>query len=437
MPKIYPTITRMLAVTMFVTGAFADTVTLKSGEHLEGKITKETDKEITIEVRVSAGVIDERVVPKAEIEKIDKITPEVEAYQAIVSIKLEQNSLSAAQYDPYIRAFQAFVTQYPNSIRAIDVQTTLNAFQEEKKRVEAGEVKINGEWISKSQAEKEKVQIGGRLAFNYMLSQNAAGDHVGALNTFAALEKTYPGAAVMPDAIELAQKLLVVLRTEVEQAIPAQKAYKENLEKGFATASPADRAEMTAAFKREQEAGDAVVAAADTAGRWAPFNKHNAKCLASLKSRVLKEEPRLAKLEPEKMRQSLQLTDTARQSLASGDADAASKTLKDATMLWPANELANRLAKDAAAELKTATTTPAPAAPTPKPAATPKPKTTPRPSAAQPATSSSGTTAKEDDDRPFYMTLPGAIGIVAGLAVVLAGANIFWKMKKRKAEQAE
>ena len=35
------------------------------------------------------------------------------------------------------------------------------------------------------------------------------------------------------------------------------------------------------------------------------------------------------------------------------------------------------------------------------------------------------------------MKLPVVIGTVVGIAVVLAGANVFLKLKKRKAEQAE
>jgi len=54
MSKIHPSITRVLTLAIFVTSAFADTVTLKNGEHLEGKITKESEKDVTIEVRVSA-----------------------------------------------------------------------------------------------------------------------------------------------------------------------------------------------------------------------------------------------------------------------------------------------------------------------------------------------------------------------------------------------
>src|SRR6202022_2715500 len=98
---------------------------------------------------------------------------------------------------------------------------------------------------------------------------------------------------VMPDAVELAQKLVAVLWSDVDQAIPAQKVYKENLEKGFAAAGSTDRAERVAAFKKEQDAGDAAASAADAAGRWAPFNKSSAKCLASLQARAAKEGPRL------------------------------------------------------------------------------------------------------------------------------------------------
>src|SRR5439155_15000687 len=111
--------------------------------------------------------------------------------------------------------------------------------------------------------------------------------------------------------------------------------------------------------------GDAEAVAADSANRWAPFNTHSEKCLTSLKARIAKEEPRLAKLEPAKMRESLQLTEQARQSLASGDVDAASKKLKEATTLWKDNELAIRLAKEASADVKTAATTPVHASPAP------------------------------------------------------------------------
>jgi hypothetical protein len=444
MPKINPSITRLLTMALLVTSAFADSITLKSGERIEGKVTKETDKDITIESQ-SGGIVDERVVARADIEKIDKMAADVAAYQAIERVQLGQNSFPAGQYDPYIVALQGFVTQYPSSPRAADVQKTLADFKAEQKRVETGEAKIDGQWLKKDEVEKEKVQIGGRLAFNYMKSQAAGADYVGALNTFAALEKTYAGASVMPDAVELAQKLIPALKAEVERAIPEQKILKDQRDKGIKTTNSAqERATMEAAAKREDETADAAAAAAESGSRWAPFVKSNAKCLNTLLSRSGKEATRLAGLNTAKMRQSIKASETAHEYLKSGNTEGANSALKEATTLWPANELAKRLTKEVADKKTSAKAEAAAeaAAATPAPAAvksTPKPKTTPKPSAAAQEGAAPATTAKseDEDDRPFYMKLPGAIGIVVGLAAVLAGANVFVKMKKRKAEEAQ
>jgi hypothetical protein len=443
MPKINPSITRILTLAMLVTSAFADTIVLKSGERVEGKVTKETDKDVTIETR-SGGIVDERTVQKADIEKIEKISPELTAYQALERVQLGQNSFPAAQYEPYIAALQAYVTNYPNSIRTIDVQKTLNDFKDEQKRVEGGEAKIDGQWLSKAEVEKEKVQIGGRLAFNYMKAQATGADYVGALNTFAALEKTYPGAATMPDAVELAQKLIPALQAEVERAIPEQKILKDQRDKGIkTTTNPTERATMEAAAKKEDDTAEAAASAADTGNRWAPFIKGNAKCLTSLKTRADKELKRLNALHTDKMRQSVKASESARDALKGGNLEAANASLKEATTLWPANELAKRLTKEATDQKAAASAAAAADAPAAAPAApakpTPKPKPTPRPSASAQGASTpvAGNSASEnEDDRPFYLKPLNAIGIVVGLAVVLAGANVFVKMKKRKAEEA-
>lgn len=440
MPKIHPSITRALTIAMLVTSAFADTVTLKSGEHIEGKITKETDKDVTIQTQ-SGGVIDERTVPKTDIQKIDKITPEVEAYRAIERIRLQPNSFPASQYDPYIAALDAYVKEYPSSVRTIDVQTTLNAFQDEKKRVENGEVKMNGNWLSKAEVEKEKVQIGGQITYNYMKAESAAGNYVDALNAFAAMEKAYPGAATMPDAIELALKIIPSLKAQVDRAILEQKVLQDQRDKGIKTSAPSERPEMEAAAKKEDEAADAAMKAAEKAGRWAPLMRTSAKCLISLQSRAVKEETRLAALKVPNMRESLQSTEVAKQKISSGDLNGADLALKEASKLWPANELAKRLANDVAAQKNAASASasaaPEPAAtPEPKGKMTPKPKaSTPRPSAGAAQASASGVAkAGEGEDKPFYMTLPGAVVIVVGLAAVLGGANFLMKMKKRGAE---
>src|SRR4051794_3823643 len=99
----------------------ADTVTLKGGEKIEGKVVKETDKDLTIEYKASASITDTRVVLKAEVEKVEKESPEKREYQAIKSIKPGANSPPAASYDGAIGRLQSFVNLYPQSAHASEV----------------------------------------------------------------------------------------------------------------------------------------------------------------------------------------------------------------------------------------------------------------------------------------------------------------------------
>jgi len=462
MPKIHTLASLLLALAILMSSAFADSVTLKSGEHLEGKITSETDRDITIQVKVSAGITDERVIPKAQIEKTEKTSPELEAYRSIAAIQLGKDSMNVAQYDQYIQALEAYVSQYPASVRIADVQTRLNAFLDEKKRVEDGEIKMDGQWIPKAEVRKEKVQIGGQLTFTYMKSQAADGQYIPALNTFAVIEKNFAGAAVMPEAIDLAQRIVVKLEATVLRAIPEQKARAEQQKKDLAAAGPVDRETMTAAIKRQQDAEDAQVQAS-TSG-WPPFYPDNEKSLTALMTRLKSEGPRLATLPIEKMRDSLQETLEAKQGLASGDINGAVEKLKDATLLWPTNELAVRLTKEAL-EMQKGAAASAAATPAPASAAETSAQATPRmkhgapiPSAdgpaasatapasaasASPAPAPAATTvasvkaaASDSDDDQSLVTIPRVLGLVAVLALLLIGANMYMKKKKRQAEEA-
>jgi len=88
---------------------FADTVTLKTGERLEGKITGETDKDVTISVRVSDGVTDERTISKDDISSMDKTPPDEIAYQAIKNLRPSENAFTVSAFDGDIGALQGFL----------------------------------------------------------------------------------------------------------------------------------------------------------------------------------------------------------------------------------------------------------------------------------------------------------------------------------------
>src|ERR1700743_3609663 len=91
--------------TIMLSTVFADVVTLKSGEKIEGQAlkAKTPDHHVTLEMTVSGGVFDERVIPRAEIDHIDVTSAETEAFKQIMTVQTGPNSQTSGQYDPSIR----------------------------------------------------------------------------------------------------------------------------------------------------------------------------------------------------------------------------------------------------------------------------------------------------------------------------------------------
>ena len=457
MPKTSRLPLSLLCLALLTAGTSADIITLKTGERIEAKITSETATEMTLESQISAGIKDERVVKKADVVKIDRVAPDEAAYRAIMNLQPGKNSLVPAQYDGILTALQDFATTYPESTHLADVKQAAAAFQADKKRVDAGEVKLDGIWLSKAEAQRQRVQIGGLQFFNAMKNANANGDAIGALNAFATLEKSFGGARVLPDAVELARQILPALKPVTERALENQKINEAERLLGVKNAGPLDRPELLAANQREQAKADAAMAAATAAGQWPPFAGRSEKCLKAILAKIPVEIARLEKIPVAPMRESIKLADKAQTEFTGKDLAAATETLKEVTKLWPANELGTRLAAQITAAKNPPKpdpgATPPPATPGPatvgaatpagkKAVATPAATATaakPAPSAPASATETSETAATEPEEPPksFFMTVPGAITIVVGLAVLLAGANIFSKVRQRRSDPEE
>lgn len=439
----------ILGLASLVAGTLADTITLKTGERIEARISAETETTMTLQIQVSAGITDERVVAKADILKVDRIAADETAFRAIMHLQPGKQSLQPAQYDAMINALEAFNTKHPASPHRPEVVAAVDAFALEKKRVSKGEVKLDGVWLSKEEALRQRAQIGGNQMFLAMKSASASGDAITALNAFAALEKNYPGARVMPDAILHAQQILTALRPAVVRALENQKVTKAEREKGFADAGPADRKELMAAYQREQAQAESALAAATAAGQWPPMIAGSDKCLTAIQAKILTEMKRVDDLPITAMRDSLRLVEKAQAEYAGRNLAGALNTLREATGLWAANDLAIQLqAQIAAAKIPTrpepgtnpAATPPAASTPAAKtPAPTPKPAASATPAPEPPPADTETGEAKPaaPEAKPFFMTLPGALTIVVALALLLAGANVINHLRQRREDAQE
>jgi hypothetical protein len=132
----------------------ADTVTLNSGEVLEGRIISETDEQIEMEVLMFRGtILSNKQVPKADIKSIVRediaVKQEKAAYAELTKFTLNPNQeLGTNQYAAGIAAFQGFLAKYPKSESATNVSVWVADWRAEASNVSSGKVKFASKWMT-------------------------------------------------------------------------------------------------------------------------------------------------------------------------------------------------------------------------------------------------------------------------------------------------
>ena len=320
----------------------------------------------------------------------------------------------------------------------------LTAFRDEQKHQMAGEVKLNGLWISPKEASARAVQIQAQTLYLKMQTIAAQGGLVDALNAFDQLERGFPNTRVYPDAITLARPMLTELQLQVSRAADNLKLTNAQWQQGVAITAEPRKSEIIAARQAENSQYEAALEAATKAGtKWPPFITKSQKSLDALLTLITAEKARFSTLPVDKMKASTEASDKASEAVAANDLNTADSLLANAKSLWPANEEADYLLT-VVSDMKAARTHPEKAgATTVKVALRPTPKladgATPAPKPKQSMTPV-GTPAPSEDENPkggivdFLFTIPGAITVVGSLVALIA---ILSFLKRRKAASAE
>jgi hypothetical protein len=437
----YPFPVSLLLVFCF-SRCLADTVILNTGDKLEGKITNESATDITIDVRVSPTISDEKIIPRNTIRQIEKTPPDEIAYQEISNLKPDPMTAQQTVIDHAVASLNSYLQKYPQSPRVADVKAALESFQNEKDHLAKGEVKYYGKWITGEEAAKRKVQIDGQTLLVAMKGQVSQGDLVAALNTFDQLEKSCSGSRAYPSAIVLARQILSALMQQVSHSQQVLKHDMAAWSQGVAILAEPAKSQTIAAQKAEQDRYSAMLDQSK-ANKWPLLIPRSEASLNALVTEAASEAARLAALPVDKMTASLDRVDKALQAFETKDIATVESLSKEAGALWPLNEEVAHLDAEiadfkkgqekqaAAAALLAAKKTPAP-----KPAAPATPLSTP---AQQVATSTAP--SPDDSDKPsilaFFMTIPGGLSIVGGALVIIGIVAVAQKLKKPKDGQGQ
>jgi len=149
----------VVSVALLATPLLADddTVTLKSGEVIFGRVVSETDSNVNVEVtNAHHTIFMTRTIAKADVREIHRLTPaqhqENDMFEVLGQYHLDPNQeFTPAQYAVVVAACDKFLVTYPNSEHRAKVTDQRAAWAFEQSEVEEGHVKFGGTWMTPDQ----------------------------------------------------------------------------------------------------------------------------------------------------------------------------------------------------------------------------------------------------------------------------------------------
>lgn len=237
--KISRTRIAILALLCGTTSLKADILLLKNGNKVEGNILEQTEQGVRMKYRLTPKIMDEKVFPTAEIDKVIRQSPQEVEVVELRKVLPTADLLKADEYEQLIQdRLRPFVNKYPGTPEAKEVEDIIAKLQEEKTMVSNGQIKLEGRWLSVKESKAEQFNIEAFRIITEMRNRAAKQDYIGAMREFDSLifpPPAYKGSTYMvqavPEAIVILDKLIANLDKMSSEQPQIAQARKDGLAK--------------------------------------------------------------------------------------------------------------------------------------------------------------------------------------------------------------
>lgn len=274
-----------------ISASLADTITLKSGKVLTGKVLEERASEYLLEVNITASIKDQKVIAKSAILSIEQEAADKKPFEALQGILPTGDQLSEGDYSLIIEGkLKPFIQTYPKSKHLPEVQKTLATLEAEKKRVLAGDLKLDGKWIPADEWNANAYDLDALLIFNEMKNAADQNSYLAALQKYDELIIKFPESGPYHSARELAGTLLPRFQRIVTAKAGAAKEKASARERSANSLSARDRSRVQAARDAEKTRYTAMIEKARSEKvRWLPVNDYDERNLKTLERTIRSE----------------------------------------------------------------------------------------------------------------------------------------------------
>ncbi len=282
---------------------YGDTITLKDGSKLEGKITLEAADFIKIELARSGSIKETKLVKRADIATIAKTKPDVLALAKIKGSLPTPSLMSSSSYQALIQTGpEDFLKAYPNSLHKAEVQKILEELNAEKAKVDRGSIKLNGVWISAERRQNFKTLTASRIRLYSMKQKAAQRNHTAAMRDFQFIEDQFVGTPAYPEAVQVAIALLPTYGQLLTRQLKDAEFLNNKREADIKLLPPESQARTQAAYKKEQDRFKALAEQEKKTGvKWRSVNRRNKDSIAPMIDTVRQELTELKKIDTAKL----------------------------------------------------------------------------------------------------------------------------------------
>lgn len=319
----------IIAFIFLINNLSADSIKLKNGTVLEGKILEETTDSITIEYKVTKSINDIKTVKRSDVLEIQKEPEDEKAFKKLNGILPTDDLLSAEEYDEIINgSLTEFLNTFPASKLKGKVQEVVDELKKEKALIESGSVKLNGNWISPEEAAKDNYNHSARIVLARMQTMSKKGNFQEAFNYFEELQNKFPHSIAytnsIPATLEILPKYDIILTRE-------EKAYQirtKEREEQYKSMDAQDKLRTEQAFQSAMKKFQEKVEEAQTMKKvWLPINQWDLKSIQGARQTIVKETKRLESINLTTIRTTSVALSNAFLNVSSGDLENAKKEL--------------------------------------------------------------------------------------------------------------
>ncbi len=247
----------MVSAAVFTLSAacvLADSVKLKDGTVIEGRVTANTADSVTIEYSPGKGIKDTKTIKKDEIAELKvQSEDEVEAV-AIKKLVPTADLTSPTQYAALLARAKPFLEKFKTSKFLPEVQAVLKTLEDEKGKVETGWQKLDGNWITPEESVWNSYNIEARVLRKQMQQDLEKKDVKGALDKMARLKNDFPASGAFVEAIDAYEKLLTDYQKELVRMAAEHPQLQKDLDAQRKTLDKAGVEALNQDLKNQEEA---------------------------------------------------------------------------------------------------------------------------------------------------------------------------------------